>query len=115
MLRGGGTRGGGSASCNSGAACAIRYSGAAKIVQSCDGTSSRNAGPVPLTGAGSNSSPFTWVDGTTALSCKDYEASSPAFAKQDGVYEIDPDGSGSGAAFDVYCEENPGPHKNLAA
>ncbi|KVP75383.1 choice-of-anchor D domain-containing protein [Burkholderia ubonensis] len=49
-----------------------------------------------------------WKDGAYAASCKDYLNASGNYqyagATGDGVYTIDPDGSGPQAPFDVYCD-----------
>src|SRR5205085_1767871 len=49
-----------------------------------------------------------WSDGTVARSCKDYRlpptGHTYAGATGDGIYTIDPDGGGSVAPFDAYCD-----------
>lgn len=58
-----------------------------------------------LAGARTEADPGTWFDGTHAPSCEAYRVRSGTTA-QDGVYRIDPDGSGNGvAAFDVWCDQ----------
>lgn len=58
-----------------------------------------------LAGARTAQDPGVWSDGTHAPSCEAYRALAGTTA-QDGVYRIDPDGSGNGvAAFDVWCDQ----------
>ncbi len=59
------------------------------------------------------SDPLGTSQAGAGLSCKHILTQTPG--APDGTYWIDPNGGNTSDAFQVYCEINPGPHKNLAA
>ena len=65
---------------------------------------------MPISGSGSLGDPYTYTlpDGTNLASCNKYRKHAAYNSEGDGVYLIDPDGSGSQAAFKVYCEMTTG-------
>ena len=64
------------------------------------------AAAVTLGGLYTEASPASWTDGATAPRCDAYLDPPAGYAAGtlDGVYLIDPDGAGGGAAFPVYCD-----------
>ena len=57
-----------------------------------------------LSGSGTVGDPYILSDGTSAATCKAYLNHAEYNSKGNGVYLIDPDGTGGKAAFKVYCE-----------
>ncbi len=64
--------------------------------------------PVGLVGDLTTGSPGQWGDGSLATACWGYlnapESGGATGAGRDGVYRVDPDGSGGTSPFNVYCE-----------
>ena len=100
-----GTRGGGAcAACTT--AGAVRYLPPASL-EVCDGAAYRAIGTNTIVSDGTTR---RWSNGSFAASCKGYRnPSEPDRTYQgatgDGLYTIDPDGSGPGAPFNVYCDQ----------
>ncbi|GAB5388648.1 MAG: hypothetical protein Alpg2KO_16160 [Alphaproteobacteria bacterium] len=65
--------------------------------------------PVNLVGALNSGDPGRYADGSHAITCEAYknpsDPSTYTAASSDGVYLIDPDGTGGNAAFQVWCDQ----------
>ena len=57
-----------------------------------------------FSGSGTTGDPYRLPGGTYLASCKEYINHADYDLEGNGVYTIDPDGSGGNAAFNVYCD-----------
>jgi len=88
--------------CGSGDEGGIQYSSSMGSLQFCDGDSWKDMSPRPLAGSGTKADPYTYADGSAAISCRAYNEKSWPWANgNSAVYLLDDGASGYGA----YCDQ----------